>query len=241
MAANGRELLDDVLGRPDRLVRPVPSRRRCGSNAAWNSALGLRAVVADEHRPDAGRPLDLGRVAPDRLAVLEEDRLLARTASTPPPTLFMSAYRATSLRVTFSPPPPMRSAGAPGPAAGQVARVLASGVVGPGRRRLSPSSMPRMTGSASPSQRSRSGSPSPNSRPKASCSSSNQAAPMPRIARPPLMWSSVVAILAVRAGVAERVRADHEPDPDALGGQRPGRPASASPRRIGPSQSPTIG
>ncbi len=60
--------------------------------------------------------------------------------------------------------------------------------------------MPRITGSASPSQRSRSGKPDPKSRPNASCSSSNHAPPMPRIARPPLMWSSVVAILAVSDG-----------------------------------------
>ncbi len=57
-----------------------------------------------------------------------------------------------------------------------------------------------MIGSASPSQRSRSGKPSPNGMPNASCSVSNQAPPMPRIARPLLMWSRVVAILAVRAG-----------------------------------------
>ena len=58
-----------------------------------------------------------------------------------------------------------------------------------------------MIGSASPSQRSRSGKPEPNSIPKSSCSSSNQAPPIPRIARPPLMWSSVVAIFATRAGL----------------------------------------
>ena len=57
-----------------------------------------------------------------------------------------------------------------------------------------------MTGSASPSQRSRSGNPDPKSSPKSSCSSSNHAPPMPRIARPPLMWSSVVAIFAVSVG-----------------------------------------
>ena len=57
-----------------------------------------------------------------------------------------------------------------------------------------------MIGSASPSQRSRSGKPLPNSNPNASCSSPNHAAPMPRMARPFEMWSSVVAILAVRAG-----------------------------------------
>ena len=57
-----------------------------------------------------------------------------------------------------------------------------------------------MTGTASPSHRSRSGKPDPNSSPNASCSSSNHAPPMPRIARPPLMWSRVVAILAVSVG-----------------------------------------
>ena len=57
-----------------------------------------------------------------------------------------------------------------------------------------------MTGSASPSQRSRSGNPSPNGRPYALCSVSNHAPPMPRIARPPEMWSSVVAIFAVSVG-----------------------------------------
>ena len=58
-----------------------------------------------------------------------------------------------------------------------------------------------MIGSASPSQRRRSGKPLPNSSPNASCSVSNQAPPIPRIARPFEMWSRVVAILAVRAGL----------------------------------------
>ena len=43
---------------------------------------------------------------------------------------------------------------------------------------------------------------------------SNQPAPMPRIARPPLMWSSVVASFAVTAGWVERVGADEEAEPD---------------------------
>ena len=64
----------------------------------------------------------------------------------------------------------------------------------------SPCSMARITGSASPSQRSRSGAPEPNGSPNATCSVSNQAAPRPRTARPPLMWSSVVAIFATRLG-----------------------------------------
>ena len=57
-----------------------------------------------------------------------------------------------------------------------------------------------MTGKASPSHRSRSGKPLPNGNPNATCSVSNQAAPIPRMARPLLMWSSVVAIFATRAG-----------------------------------------
>jgi hypothetical protein len=57
-----------------------------------------------------------------------------------------------------------------------------------------------MIGSASLSQRNRSGNPDPNSNPNASCSVSNHAPPMPRIARPPEMWSRVVAIFAVSAG-----------------------------------------
>ena len=57
-----------------------------------------------------------------------------------------------------------------------------------------------MIGSASASHRSRSGGPSPKRSPYASCSVRNQAAPIPRIARPFEMWSRVVAILAVSAG-----------------------------------------
>ena len=79
-----------------------------------------------------------------------------------------------------------------------------------------------MIGRASPSQRRRSGNPDPNSNPKSSCSSSNHAPPMPRIARPLLMWSSVVAILAVSVGARKRVRADHEPDADPRRGLGPG-------------------
>src|SRR3954447_17673389 len=41
----------------------------------------------------------------------------------------------------------------------------------------------------------------PNSMPNASCSRSNHAPPIPRIARPSLMWSSVMASFAVRPGL----------------------------------------
>ena len=37
--------------------------------------------------------------------------------------------------------------------------------------------------------------------PYSRCSVSNHAPPMPRIARPPLMWSSVVAVLATMLGL----------------------------------------
>ena len=41
----------------------------------------------------------------------------------------------------------------------------------------------------------------PNSIPNAACSVSNQAAPMPRTARPPERWSSVVIIFTTSAGL----------------------------------------
>ena len=44
------------------------------------------------------------------------------------------------------------------------------------------------------------GGPDPNAKPKSCASSSFQAAPMPRMARPPLIWSSVVAVLATSVG-----------------------------------------
>jgi len=58
-----------------------------------------------------------------------------------------------------------------------------------------------MIRAASSSQRSRSPGERPNSIPKARCSVSNQAPPIPRIARPLLMWSIVVIALATRAGL----------------------------------------
>ena len=97
-----------------------------------------------------------------------------------------------------------------------------------------------MIGSASPSQRSRSGKPLPNSSPNASCSSSNQAAPMPRIARPLEMWSRVVAIFAVRAGsrnvLAPTIR------PIRIRSVACAQAASVSqPSNIGPLELPRIG
>ena len=72
------------------------------------------------------------------------------------------------------------------------------------------------------------------------CSVSNQAAPIPRTARPPLMWSSVVAILAARAGLrnvfAPTIRPRRTFD------VTPAQAVSVSqPSRIGPVGAPTIG
>ena len=46
---------------------------------------------------------------------------------------------------------------------------------------------------------------------------------MPRMARPPEMWSSVVASFADERGLPERVGADHQADPDLGRRLRPGR------------------
>ena len=66
--------------------RPAPASRPAGPSRAGRRGcarslpeqpLGLGGVVADEHGPDARRPLDRRRVAPDGLAVAEEGLLLA--------------------------------------------------------------------------------------------------------------------------------------------------------------------
>ena len=72
----GQEPLRDVLGRADRLVLPGLGLAVALEHRGVD-ALGLVARIADDDRAEPGRPLDLGRVAPDRLAVLEQDRLLA--------------------------------------------------------------------------------------------------------------------------------------------------------------------
>src|SRR4051794_37420417 len=66
---------DEILRRPDRLVLP---RRRTAvpGEDRLRGLAGRLARVADDHDPEARRPLDLGRVPTHRLAVAEEDLLL---------------------------------------------------------------------------------------------------------------------------------------------------------------------
>ena len=141
----------------------------------------------------------------------------------------MSAYLAMVRRVFFSPEPPImigrccldrqRAAdAAPGTRSGRPAADVT----------VPPSSSVRHAATASSSQSSRWPKPDPKSMPWAVCSSSNQAPPMPRIARPSLMWSRVVASLAVRPGLRNVLAPTSRPRRDALGGHRPGgqqRPA----------------
>ena len=97
-----------------------------------------------------------------------------------------------------------------------------------------------MTGSASASQRSRSGGPSPKRSPKPACSSPNQAAPIPRIARPLLMWSSVVAILATSVGSRNVFAPTISPiRTRSVAWAQAVR--TSQPSKIGPCESPTIG
>ena len=81
--------------------------------------------------------------------------------------------------------------------------------------------MPRITGSASRSQRSRSPGDSPNSIPKSRASSSFHAEPIPRYARPLEMWSSAVAILAVSAGLRNGLAPTISPTRTCVGRLRP--------------------
>ena len=100
-----RQLLGDILRRPDRLVLPGP-----GDPVALErrpeAPFGLGPIVADDEDPDAVvRSISEGS-RPTAAQCSSRIASLRRTASIPPPMLFMSAYWATSLRVTFSPPPP---------------------------------------------------------------------------------------------------------------------------------------
>ena len=76
--------------------------------------------------------------------------------------------------------------------------------------------------------------------PKAVCSVSNQAPPIPRIARPPERWSSVVAILATSAGFRNVLAPTISPM-RARDVTRPSRASTIQPSSIGPWSDPTIG
>ena len=78
----GRQERDDVVHRAHRLVGPglrdpVPVECRA------EDPLRLRGVVADDDRPDPGRALDGRRVTAHRLAVAEQDLLLATDVREP--------------------------------------------------------------------------------------------------------------------------------------------------------------
>ena len=76
MLEERQQPLGDILRRSERLILPA-----LGTGLALEhrrvDPVRLGARVADDDRPDPRRALDLGRVATDGLAVLEEDRLLA--------------------------------------------------------------------------------------------------------------------------------------------------------------------
>ena len=90
MPGYGREHLDDVLGRADRLILPE-ARAAVPGECRLEDAARLLPGVADDHDADAGRPLDLGGIPPSRSQCSRRIASLRFTASRPPPTLFASA------------------------------------------------------------------------------------------------------------------------------------------------------
>ena len=128
-----RELLRDVLGRADRLVLQWRATR-LRSNASRNSR---SASARSSRMTTVPMPVVRSISAGSRPTVSQCGRrtcLLVPQHSIVPPTLFMSPYFATSLSVTFSPPPPMqigRCAGAaPGGCASLGVVVRRRGAVG---------------------------------------------------------------------------------------------------------------
>ncbi|COX37089.1 Uncharacterised protein [Mycobacterium tuberculosis] len=109
-----------------------------------------------------------------------------------------SAKRAAIANVFFSPPPPIKI----GMRSRYRGSAIADSVVyqSPKNVGRSPLTIGSRICSASSSRLNRS-LKVPNSKPSWRCSSSNQPAPMPRIARPALTTSSVVMIFASRVGL----------------------------------------
>ena len=68
--------LGDILGRADRLILPGLGPAVALEDRGMD-APGLVARIADDDGAEPGRPLDLGRVPSDGLAMLDQDRLLA--------------------------------------------------------------------------------------------------------------------------------------------------------------------
>ena len=143
-----------------------------------------------------------------------------------------SAKRAASPKVFFSPPPPSmigRSSRSRGSLIAFSARYQV-----PSRLGRWPRSIGAMICSASSSRLNRSVKV-PNSNPSCRCSSSNQPAPMPSTARPPLTTSSVVTALASSVGLPVGVAGDEGGELDALGrgGQRAERGVGLEHRLVG--------
>ena len=119
-----------------------------------------------------------------------------------PNTFQMSACSATIRSVFRSPPPPIMI-GSRALDRQRLDPEAVEGVAAAGRARhlAAVEQDPRIAPTASASQSSRCPNPDPKSMPKARCSPSNQAPPMPMMARPPLMWSIVVMHLTARPGL----------------------------------------
>jgi hypothetical protein len=144
---------------------------------------GVAGVADDE--VDGRRSLDLVRVPPDGGAVLAQDAVAFHQ-------LIRQAVHVPLVAVPRQRPERLLRAGAPimigrcawtGRGATSASRIGYNRPVV--RTRSSPSSRRRISITDSSSRSSRSPNPLPKSIPYASCSRSNHAPPMPRIARPP--------------------------------------------------------
>ena len=182
-------------------ARSSPRRRR--RRRCWRAAIEAISAsdrsVADDDR-EADRAFDRGGVAADRRAVLAQDRIAGGDLLDRPgrvPGVPGAGHRAERLlRPGATDEDRQVGLDRPGQERGSCSVVGRSVVVD-----RSPSSRRRMIATDSSSRSRRSPNPAPKSIPNASCSRSNQAPPMPRTARPSLMWSRVVASLAVRPGL----------------------------------------
>ena len=163
--------------------------------------LRRRAPVAQDDR-EADGLLEGRQVAPDGLGVLAPGRRASRGPPRRSAEVFQPSARSATVRsVLRRPEPPMRIGRCAWTGRGAHERVVQRVAAARRGRSARRPAAAACSITDSSSQSSRSPGSFPKSMPKASCSRSNQAAPMPSTARPPDRWSSVVASFAVRPGL----------------------------------------
>ncbi len=174
-------------------LMPIGARR-------W-STLATAASIVAPRKSDASAVLLMVAMSRSKSAQCAARTSILRGSSSKPAVKFaISACSAMRRRVFFSPCPPIMIGGPPGVIGAGLLMASSTRWCLPSNVGRSPRNMPRQITSAS-ARRSKRSFTGGKSTPRALCSTSYQAAPMPRNARPLEITSRVVTILARSAGL----------------------------------------